>query len=98
MEPAHTDDAYLWTISESCHHFLKLVTGSEEERTIDFVYLYALRNRVVLQVGREEVELLVQVNLIICDGCHVGGFAHSLHEEQAGDNQTYLDSHGQVRR
>ena len=41
--------------------------------------LYAYTHDVrMLQVGREEVKLLIQVNLIIGNSCHVGGFAHSL--------------------
>ena len=50
----------------------------------------------MLQVGREEVKLLVQVNLIIGNSCHVGGFAHSLHEEQTGDNQTHFNGYCQI--
>ena len=92
----HADDANQWTVTEGCHHFLKFITCSEEESTVDLIYLHAFRNRIVLQVGREEIILLVQVNLILCDSSYISGLAHSLHEEQTGDDQTHLDGNGQV--
>ena len=50
----------------------------------------------MLQVGRKEIILLVQVNLILSNCRNISGFAHSLHEEQAGDNQAHLDGNSQV--
>ena len=93
---AHTDDTNLWTVAEGCHHFLKLITCTEEERTIDLIYLHALRDGVVVEVGGKEVKLLVQVNLVIGDRLDIGSLCHSLHEEQASTYQTYLDGNRQV--
>ena len=92
----HADDANQWTVTEGCHHFLKFITCSEEERTVDLIYLHALRNRIVLQVGREEIIFLVQINLILSNCRHISGLAHSLHEEKTGDDQSHLDGNGQV--
>ena len=50
----------------------------------------------MLQVGREEIVFLVQVNLVLSDSSYIGSLAHSLHEEQAGDDQTHLDGNGQI--
>ena len=93
---AHADYSNQRTVAERSHHLLKLITRSEEERTIDFVNLHTPRNRIVLQVGRKEVILLVQVNLILRNCRNISGFAHSLHEEQTGDDQAHLDGNSQV--
>ena len=46
---AHANHTNLRTVAECSHHLLKLITRSEEERTVDLVNLHTLRNCIVLQ-------------------------------------------------
>ena len=50
----------------------------------------------MLQVGRKEVKLFVEVNLIVGNSLYVGRLRHTFHEEQTGDNQSHFDSYGKV--
>ena len=83
-------------MTQGTHNLLKLITGSEEVRTVDFVNLYTLGYRQMLEVAHLEVALLLfRINLI-ADHLHIGRLCHTTHEEQTSANQTYLDSDGQV--
>ena len=90
---AHTYDAHLRTVAERSHNLLKLVACTEEVRTVYLVHLYALRYGDVLYISLADVRLLVY---LVHDNLHVRSLRHTLHEEQAGDDESHLDSHGEV--
>ena len=49
----------------------------------------------MLQVSCRELCVLVEIDLL-GDGLDISSLRHSLHEEQTGDDESYLDSDGEV--
>lgn len=83
------------TVAEHGHHLLKLVTGSEEVRTVNLVHLHAFGYSEVLKVALLDVKLVVGVNLVH-NHLYVSGFGHALHKQQTGYEQAHLDGYGEV--
>ena len=90
---SHSYDAYLGTVAEGCHNLFETVAGTEEVRTVDFVYLHAFGDGEMLKITLYHVALLVY---LIHDDLNVGSLRHTLHEQQTGDDKSYFDGYGKV--
>ena len=90
----HPDDAYLRAVSQLRHHLFKLRGNAEEVGAVDFVHFHALGEHEVLFV-HFEVGFEVRVDFVADDG-NLGRLHHALQEEDAGNQQPYLDGDGQI--
>ena len=90
---AHADDADAGIVVHRSHHFLKLIGDTEIVRTVDFVNFYAFGNLKVF--FEEHITFIVGVNLI-GDDLNLCAFSHTLHEEEAGNDEAYFNRYGEV--
>ncbi len=90
----HTDDAHLGVLLETVtHHLVKLGCGTEEERSVDFVYRYSggeVENLMLRKVGTFGG---IQLFAVDTDGGVLHNAAQEYHHCQ---EKSYLDGDGEV--